>query len=89
MMCLFNHALHTYEVVNAHHYIAMATGEAGYDYYYVQPPPEGLLCKICKLPCREAQVSEDLVYCKHCVPDNCVAGVKASVSVSRSRYATK
>ena len=62
----------------------MATTEAGYDYYYVEPPPQRLLCKICKLPCREAQVSEDPVYCKFCVPESYVAGVKASVSVSRS-----
>ena len=74
-------------LVNAHYYIAMATGEAGYDYYYVKPPPQRLLCKICKLPCREAQVSEDLayVYCKHCVPESCGDGVKASISVSRPR----
>ena len=62
----------------------MATGEAGYNYYCVEPPPERLLCKICQLPCRQAQLSEDRVYCKPCVPKSCVARVKSSVSVSRS-----
>ena len=60
----------------------MATGEAGYDYYFVEPPPERLLCNVCRLPCREAQVSEDLVYCKRCVPESCFAGVKPFVNVS-------
>ena len=64
----------------------MATSGAGYDYYYVEPPPQRLLCKICKSPCRQAQVSQDLVYCKCCVPESCVAGVKSSVSVSCFRY---
>ena len=62
----------------------MATGEAGYDYYFVESPPERLLCKICQLPCRQAQVNEDLVCCRHCVPGGYVAGVKPSVSVSLS-----
>ena len=62
----------------------MATGEAGYDYYFVESPPERLLCKICQLPCRQAHVKEDLVYCKHCVPGGHVAEVKPSVSVSLS-----
>ena len=57
----------------------MATGEAGYKYDFVDPPPERLLCKICQLPCRQAQATEDLVYCQRCV-----AGAKSSVSVSRS-----
>ena len=60
----------------------MAAGEAGYDYYFIELPPKRLSCEICKLPCREAQVSEDLVYCKHCVPESCAAGVKPSISVS-------
>ena len=60
----------------------MATCEAGYDYYFVEPPPERLLCNVCRLPCREAQVSEDLVYCKRCVPESCFAGVKPFINVS-------
>ena len=47
--------------------LVMATVEGGYDYDFVEPPPEGLLCKICQLPCREAQSSEGHVYCKHCI----------------------
>ena len=27
----------------------MATGEAGYNYYFVEPPPERLLCTVCQL----------------------------------------
>ena len=43
-------------------------GESGYDYKFVEPPPERLLCKICHLPCRDAQSSEaDHVYCKRCI----------------------
>ena len=45
----------------------MATVEGGYDYDFVEPPPEELLCKICQLPCREAQSSEGHVYCKRCI----------------------
>ena len=44
----------------------MATVEGGYDYDFVEPPPERLLCNICQLPCREAQSSEGRVYCKRC-----------------------
>ena len=37
-----------------------------YDYNYVEPPPDRLMCKICQLPCREAQKSECCghVFCK-------------------------
>ena len=60
----------------------MATDESdgetsGYDYTFVEPPPERLLCKICHLPCREARSSEDHVYCKRCVTK-----IKSSASVS-------
>ena len=58
----------------------MAAGEGGYNYDFVEPPPERLLCKICQLPCREAQSNEDHVYCK-----GCVAGIQSSASVSDSR----
>ena len=59
---------------------AMATvEEGGYDYDFVEPPPEGLLCKICQLPCREAQSSEGHVYCKRCI-----STTKPSASVSYS-----
>ena len=55
----------------------MATVEGGYDYDFVQPPPEELLCNWCKLPCREAQSMENRVYCKRCT-----LKVKSSASVS-------
>ena len=37
-----------------------------YDFNYVETPPDRLVCKICRLPCREAQKSEccDHVFCK-------------------------
>ena len=37
-----------------------------YDFNYVEPPPDRVVCKICRLPCREAQKSEccDHVFCK-------------------------
>ena len=38
----------------------------GYGYDFVHAPPDRLLCKICQLPCREAQQSECCgnIYCK-------------------------
>ncbi|XP_065903737.1 TNF receptor-associated factor 4-like [Dysidea avara] len=40
--------------------------EGGYDYDFVKPPPDRLICKICQLPCRQAQKSECCghVFCK-------------------------
>ena len=37
-----------------------------YDFNYVEPPPDRVVCKICRSPCREAQKSEccDHVFCK-------------------------
>ena len=64
---------------------AMATvEEGGYDYDFVERPPEGLLCKICQLPCREAQSSEDHVYCKHCISETKPGSTESSPSVSYS-----
>ena len=44
----------------------MEVAEGGYDYIYANPPPDRLICKICHLPCREAQLSECCghVFCK-------------------------
>ena len=62
------------------------TGESeggnGYDYKFVEPPPERLLCRICHLPCRDAQSSEDHVYCKQCITELKI--IKRSTSVSDS-----
>ena len=58
----------------------MAADEGGYNYDFVEPPPERLLCKICQLPCRKAQSNEDHVYCKRCITN-----VQSSASVSDSR----
>ena len=57
----------------------MATDEGGYNYNFVEPPPERLLCKICQFPCREARSNEDNVYCKGCVSR---IKIKSSDSVS-------
>ena len=56
-------------------------GRNGYDYKFVEPPPERLLCRICQLPCRDAQSSEDYVYCKKCITE---LKIKPSASVSDS-----
>ena len=56
--------------------------ESGYDYEFVEPPPEKLLCRICHLPCRDAQSSEaDHFYCKRCITE---LKIKPSVAVSNS-----
>ena len=66
-----------------HKEITMATtgeseDESNYDYEFVEPPPERLLCRICHLPCRNAQSNEaDHIYCKRCITK-----VKPSASVS-------
>ena len=57
-------------------------GDRGYDYHFVEPPPERLLCRFCHLPCRDAQSSEaDHVFCKRCIAE---IKVKPSTSVSDS-----
>ena len=61
-------------------------GDSGYHYEFVEPPPERLLCRICHLPCRDAQSSEDRVYCKQCITE---LKIKPSASVSDSRVATE
>ena len=37
---------------------AYAVVDSGYDYDYVDPPPDRLVCKICHFPCFKAQLSE-------------------------------
>ena len=63
----------------------MATDGAGYDYYFVEPPPERSLCNICQLPCRQAHSNEDHehIYCKPCVTK---IGIKSLPSVSNLYY---
>ncbi|XP_011409397.1 PREDICTED: TNF receptor-associated factor 4-like, partial [Amphimedon queenslandica] len=39
----------------------------GYDYTYVEEPPENLTCPICILPCREPQIM-DCCGAKFCLP---------------------
>ena len=41
----------------------------GYDYNFVEDPPDRLVCKICCFPCREAQQSKCCghVFCKSCL----------------------
>ena len=43
--------------------------EGGYDYDFVESPPDRLVCKICHFPCREAQVTEccGYMFCKCCL----------------------
>ena len=37
--------------------------------YFVNPPPDRLLCNICQFPCREAQQTREFghLYCKSCI----------------------
>ena len=43
--------------------------ECGYDYDFVNPLPDRLLCKICQFTCRKAQLTECCghVYCQPCL----------------------
>ena len=56
------------------HRAGYAIADSGYDYNFVDPPPDRLVCKICQFPCSKAQLSE---CCGHvyCLP--CLAKVKA------------
>ena len=40
--------------------------EGGYDYDFVKPTPDRLLCNICQLPCREPQQTRECghLFCK-------------------------
>ena len=50
-----------------------------YDFNYVEPPPDRLLCKICQLPCCEAHKSE---CCGHVFCKRDLEKMKAATSVS-------
>ena len=41
----------------------------GYDYDFVNPTPDRLLCNICQLPCREPQQTRECghLFCKSCI----------------------
>ena len=43
--------------------------DGGYNYNFVNPPPDRLLCNICQFPCREAQQTSECghLYCKSCI----------------------
>ena len=43
--------------------------EGGYDYDFVDSPPDRLVCKICQSPCHQAQLTECCghVFCKCCL----------------------
>ncbi|XP_065909343.1 TNF receptor-associated factor 3-like isoform X2 [Dysidea avara] len=51
----------------------------GYDYEFVETPPDRLMCKICQLPCHEAQMSE---CCGHAFCKGDLEQMKATSSVS-------
>ena len=50
-----------------------------YDFNYVEAPPDKLTCKICQLPCREAQKSE---CCGHLFCKRDLEKMKAATAVS-------
>ena len=61
----------------AQHY--QANSSISYDFNYVEPPPDRLMCKICQLPCREAQKSE---CCGHVFCRQDLEKMKAATAVS-------
>ena len=52
----------------------------GYDYKFVEPPPDRLVCKICYLPCREAR----LTSCGHYYCESCLRQLQSSTTVSHA-----
>ncbi|XP_019859995.1 PREDICTED: TNF receptor-associated factor 4-like [Amphimedon queenslandica] len=48
----------------------------GYDYQYVEEPPENLTCPICCLPCREPQIVDccGAKFCLSCIDRERLAG---------------
>ena len=43
--------------------------ESGYDYNFVNPPPDRLVCKICQFPCFKTQLTDCCghVHCQLCI----------------------
>ena len=58
-----------------------AATEETYSYDFVEPPPDRLVCKICHLPCREAQMSE---CCGHVFCKTDLQAMKTSTNLSYS-----
>ena len=54
--------------------------KGGYDYKFVEPPPDRLVCKICYLPCREAR----LTSCGHYYCESCLKQLQSSTTVSHA-----
>ena len=52
----------------------------GYNYKFVEPPPDRLVCKICFLPCREAR----LTSCGHYYCESCLRQLQSSTTVSHA-----
>ena len=52
-----------------------ADHEGGYDYDFVESPPDRLVCKICQFPCREAQLT---VCCGHAFCKCCLSKLRSS-----------
>ena len=52
----------------------------GYDYKFVEPPPDRLVCKICYLPCREAR----LTSCGHYFCESCLRQLQSATTVSHA-----
>ena len=69
--------------------VEYAVVNGGYDYDYVDPPPDRLVCKICQLPCSKAQLSECCghVYCQSCLYKvKTIPGREYLCPVCRSAY---
>ena len=57
----------------------MASVEGGYNYYFMESPPDRLVCKICQFPCREVQLTE---CCGHMFCKCCLNECRSSTAVS-------
>ena len=55
--------------------------EGGYEYKFVEPPPERLVCKICHFPCRNTRLSS---CCGHAFCESCLGQAQSSHSTSQA-----
>ena len=61
-----------------HKEMAIATDRGGYEYVFVDPPSDLLVCKICQCPSREPHLSK---CCGHTFCKSCLEGMKKAATV--------
>ena len=59
----------------------MAEQSGGYDYEFVNTPPDSLICKICQCSSKEPHLS---AYCDHTFCKSCLEATKRAKSVSKA-----